>query len=124
MEVDMNYAHALLYLFICFIALTDKIRACWHASSFMTLQRIEEKKSQQMRDSERDRETATLGKSSALSLTANNVLCKCQIGFLPNYRTIDHIFTLHTLIDKQINKPTKRKAKCLLMFFADFKKAD
>ncbi len=33
-------------------------------------------------------------------LTEHNVLSKSQIGFLPNYRTTDHIFTLHTLIDK------------------------
>ena len=34
-------------------------------------------------------------------LSENNVLSKCQIGFLPNYCTTDHVFTLHTLIDKQ-----------------------
>ena len=40
-------------------------------------------------------------------LSENNVLGKCQIGFLPNYRTTDHVFTLLNLIDKQ----TKTKAK-------------
>lgn len=51
-------------------------------------------------------------------LTENNVLSKSQIGFLPNYRTTDHIFTLSTLTDNQINK-NKSKFSC----FVDFKKA-
>jgi hypothetical protein len=66
--------------------------------------------------------TVTLGKSSALSLTEdlnifaakNNVLSKCQIGFLPNYRTTDHVITL---IDK---KKIKIKGK---IFFVEFKKS-
>ena len=32
-------------------------------------------------------------------LTENNAISKNQIGFLPNYRTTDHIFTLSTLIE-------------------------
>ena len=47
-------------------------------------------------------------------LSENNVLSKCQIGFLPNYHTTDHVFTLHTLIDNQTNQ---NKGK------VDFKKA-
>ena len=31
-------------------------------------------------------------------LTKHNVLSKNQIGFLPKYRTSDHIYSLHTLI--------------------------
>ncbi len=30
-------------------------------------------------------------------ITTHNVLSRSQIGFLPNYRTSDHIYTLHTL---------------------------
>ena len=37
-------------------------------------------------------------------LSENNVLSKCQIGFEPNYHMTDHVFTLHTLIDKQTNQ--------------------
>ena len=52
-------------------------------------------------------------------LTERNVLSKSQIGFLPNYRTTDHIFTLNTLIDNQINKNKSKIFSC----FVDFKKA-
>ena len=34
-------------------------------------------------------------------LSENNVLSKSQIVFLPTYRMTDHVFPLHTLIDKQ-----------------------
>ena len=37
-------------------------------------------------------------------LTDNNTISKKPIGFLPNYRITDHIFTLSTLIDDQINQ--------------------
>ena len=37
-------------------------------------------------------------------LMKNNVLSKSQIGFIPNHRTSDHIYTLHTLVDKYINQ--------------------
>ncbi len=47
-------------------------------------------------------------------LTDHNVLSKSQIGFLPNYRTTDHIFTLNTLIDKYINQNI-----CLLCRFPE-----
>ena len=56
-------------------------------------------------------------KSSA-SLTTdseNNVLSKCQIGFLPNYRMTDHVFTLHTLIDKQTNQNKVKVSHALLI---------
>ncbi|CDQ91392.1 unnamed protein product, partial [Oncorhynchus mykiss] len=52
-------------------------------------------------------------------LNANNVLSKCQIGFKPNYRTTDHVFTLHTLIDNQTNQNKGKVFSC----FVDFKKA-
>ena len=52
-------------------------------------------------------------------LNENNVLSKCQIGFLPNYRTTDHVFTLHTLIDNQTNQNKGKVFSC----FVDFKKA-
>jgi hypothetical protein len=44
-------------------------------------------------------------------LNEENVLSKCQIGFLPNDRMTEHVFTLHTLIDKQ----TKTKASLLIL---------
>ena len=52
-------------------------------------------------------------------LRDKNVLSKCQIGFQPKYRTSDHIYTLHTLIDKQINQNKGKIFSC----FVDFKKA-
>ncbi len=52
-------------------------------------------------------------------LTDHNVLSKSQIGFLPNYRTTDHIFTLHTLIDKYINQNKTQIFDC----YVDFQKA-
>ena len=50
-------------------------------------------------------------------LTDNNAIS--QIGFLPNYRTTDHIFTLSTLIDHQINQNKSKLFPC----FVDIKKA-
>ncbi len=52
-------------------------------------------------------------------LTEHNVLTKSQIGFLPNYRTTDHIFTLHTLIDKYMNQNKTKIFAC----FVDLQKA-
>lgn len=52
-------------------------------------------------------------------LTEKHVLSKSQIGFLPNHRTTDHIFTLSTLIDNQINKNKSKLYSC----FVDFQKA-
>uniref|UniRef100_A0A671U6T8 ribonuclease H n=1 Tax=Sparus aurata TaxID=8175 RepID=A0A671U6T8_SPAAU len=48
-----------------------------------------------------------------------NVLNKCQIGFLPNFRTTDHIYTLHTLIEQELDK---KKGKAYASF-VDFTKA-
>lgn len=52
-------------------------------------------------------------------LSEHNVLSRSQIGFLPNYRTADHIFTLHTLIDKYVNQNKGKIQAC----FVDFQKA-
>ena len=43
-----------------------------------------------------------------------------QIGFLPNHRTSDHIFTLRTLVDKHVTHSANGK---LYTCFIDFKKA-
>ena len=50
----------------------------------------------------------------------HNILHKAQIGFMPNHRTIVHIFALRTLIDKYINHTTKGK---LYTCSIDFRKA-
>ena len=52
-------------------------------------------------------------------LMKHNVLSKSQIGFIPNHRTSDHIYTLHTLVDKYINQNKTKIFAC----FIDFKKA-
>ena len=52
-------------------------------------------------------------------LTEHNTLSKCQIGFLPNYRTSDHIFTLHTLIERHVIQNKTKIYAC----FIDFKQA-
>ncbi|KAG5837931.1 hypothetical protein ANANG_G00218340 [Anguilla anguilla] len=52
-------------------------------------------------------------------LTKHNVLSKSQIGFIPKHRTTDHIYTLHTLIDKHINQNKTIIYAC----FIDFQKA-
>ena len=49
-------------------------------------------------------------------LSENNVLSKCQIGFLPKYHMTDHVYSLHTLIDKQA------KQKQSLLMLCIFKK--
>ncbi len=51
-------------------------------------------------------------------LTRRNILNKSQIGFLPKQRTSDHIYSLHTLINKNL-KGKKRK---IFTCFVDFKK--
>uniref|UniRef100_A0A4W5RDT1 ribonuclease H n=1 Tax=Hucho hucho TaxID=62062 RepID=A0A4W5RDT1_9TELE len=53
-------------------------------------------------------------------LQEKNVISKCQIGFLPNHRTTDHIYTLHTLINKHVHQ--KKEGK-IFACFIDFKKA-
>ncbi len=47
------------------------------------------------------------------------VLSRSQIRFLPNYRTSDHIYTLHTLIEKHVHQDKGKIYAC----FIDFKKA-
>lgn len=51
-------------------------------------------------------------------LMKHNILSKSQIGFLPNHRTTDHIYTLHTLIEKYTHNRNK-----LFSCFVDFKTA-
>ncbi len=53
-------------------------------------------------------------------LNEHNVLSPSQIGFLPNYRTTDHIYTLHTLINKHVKQTKNGK---IFACFIDFKKA-
>ena len=48
-----------------------------------------------------------------------NILHKSQIGFLPNNRTADHVFTLRTLIDKYVHNHKEKIYVC----FVNFKKA-
>ena len=52
-------------------------------------------------------------------ISAHNSLNKAQIGFLPKQRTSDHIYSLHTLINKNINDKQRKIFAC----FVDFKKA-
>ena len=52
-------------------------------------------------------------------LSEDNVLSKRQIGFVPNDRTTDHVFTQHTLINKQTIQNKGKVFSC----FVDFKKA-
>lgn len=52
-------------------------------------------------------------------LTRHNILNKSQIGFLPKQRTSDHIYSLHTLINKNL----KDKQRKIFTCFIDFKKA-
>lgn len=47
-------------------------------------------------------------------------MSKCQIVFLPNNRTTDHIYTLRTLINKHVHQ--KKEGK-IFACFTDFKKA-
>ena len=53
-------------------------------------------------------------------LTEHSVLSKSQIGFLPNHRTTDHIYTLHTLINQHVHQNSNSK---IFACFVDFKKA-
>ena len=49
----------------------------------------------------------------------NNILHNSQIGFLPENRTADHVFTLRTLIDKYVHYHKEKVYAC----FVDFRKA-
>ncbi len=53
-------------------------------------------------------------------LNEHNVLSPSQIGFLPNFRTTDHIHTLHTLINEHVKQTKNGK---IFACFIDFKKA-
>uniref|UniRef100_A0A3B1JC70 ribonuclease H n=1 Tax=Astyanax mexicanus TaxID=7994 RepID=A0A3B1JC70_ASTMX len=53
-------------------------------------------------------------------LTEHDVLSKNQIGFLPNHRTTDQIYTLHTLINQHVHQTKNGK---IFACFVDFKKA-
>jgi len=48
-----------------------------------------------------------------------NTLHKSQVGFLPNNRTADHVFTLQALIDKYVHNHKEKIYAC----FVDLKKA-
>ena len=48
-----------------------------------------------------------------------NTIHKSQIGFLPNNRPADHVFTLWTLIGKYVHNHKEKIYPC----FVDFKKA-
>ncbi|KAI4889447.1 hypothetical protein NFI96_002246 [Prochilodus magdalenae] len=52
-------------------------------------------------------------------LMKHSVLSRSQIGFVPNHRTSDHIYTLHALIDLHVNQKKNKIFAC----FIDFKKA-
>ena len=49
----------------------------------------------------------------------HDILRKSQIGFVQKCRTTDHIYTLHTLIEKQVNQDKSKVFSC----FVDFEKA-
>ena len=53
-------------------------------------------------------------------LNKHSVLSPSQIGYLPNHRTTDHIYTLHTLINKHVKQTKNGK---IFACFVDFKKA-
>ena len=48
----------------------------------------------------------------------NKILHNSQIGFLPENRTADHVFTLRTLIDKYVHYHKEKVYAC----FVDFRK--
>lgn len=53
-------------------------------------------------------------------LLENKVINQCQIGFMQDHRTTDHIYTLQMLIDKYVHNIDKGK---IFGCFIDFKKA-
>ncbi|XP_073434091.1 uncharacterized protein [Dendrobates tinctorius] len=53
-------------------------------------------------------------------LTEHNVLSKSQAGFMLNDRTTDHIYTLHSLIQRHVHNTKNGK---IYACFMDFKKA-
>ena len=64
--------------------------------------------------------TSVLNARLKKHLLQQNILHQAQIGFLPNHRTSDHIFTLRILVDKYVKHNAKGK---LYTCFIDFKKA-
>uniref|UniRef100_A0A8C5MQ68 ribonuclease H n=1 Tax=Leptobrachium leishanense TaxID=445787 RepID=A0A8C5MQ68_9ANUR len=53
-------------------------------------------------------------------LTQHNILNRSQAGFMPNHRTTDHIYTLHSLIKDHVHNTKHGK---IFACFVDFKKA-
>ena len=53
-------------------------------------------------------------------LNEHSTLSKNQIGFLPKYRTTDHIYTLHTLIEKNVHHTENGK---IFTCFVDLRNA-
>ncbi len=47
-------------------------------------------------------------------ITTHNVLSRSQMGFLPIYLKSDHIYTLHTLIEKHVNQDKGKICCCLI----------
>lgn len=64
--------------------------------------------------------SSILNKRLLTYIDKNEILHNSQIGFLPNHRTSDHIFTLRTIIDKYVlNRSGGKVYAC----FIDLKKA-
>ena len=57
--------------------------------------------------------------TSRIYIVSLNIPHKSQIGFLPNNRTADHVFTLRALIDKYVHNHNEKIYAC----FVDFEKA-
>ena len=62
--------------------------------------------------------TYILNKRLTMWVEENNILSEAQAGFRKTYSTIDHIFTLLTLVQKQLSRSQK-----LYAAFIDFRKA-
>ena len=60
-----------------------------------------------------------LNRRLCLYFEENKILHNSQIGFLPENRTADHVFTLRTLIDKYVHYHKEKVYAC----FVDFRKA-
>ena len=62
--------------------------------------------------------TAVLDKRLGVFTNTNNIIPEEQAGFREGYSTIDHIFSLYAMIQKQFTKDRK-----LYVCFVDYKKA-
>ena len=62
----------------------------------------------------------TLNERLKIYLYKMNTINKAQIGFEAKCRTLDHILTLKTLINKHVNDKSKKK---VFACFVDFRKA-